>query len=518
MESPIGQPRSPSQPWLPVELVIRIYQECNTFADAIALASTCSYMRAVWKESEIVVLGYLGKKQFVAFDEGIAMVRCINLATERYQSLKSSSAQIKEHTPSSLEEGPTDPPYTYPPPFSINEITKKPPPPTLSEIRSLFSIKHLIDCLFYLMRHGNQYHGLRDEPYLTKLFPSPHDNSKDHEIYLNRVYQSMYRLLASAALHSTVYMQPFLSPTPQARRLYRLFTEGMNEEERKQRGNDDYSAYHLSSWDLDYLQQFPCFNHQANRSNWKIHKPVFEMMGDWIVGLIDASMELTEEEKQELDVIGLGYDEEEVKLAWRIQNTMLMLDLWWALNTFMVPNGAVRQLVNDADMSKENYVGVEDGDEVYLWLTEDSDHNKRGDGKDNWIKTYPFEVRVFFPGMYQPQLVTLPRNVSDSTKQGVYLLRCPLEPGGKLVDIPDVLHQIQVELGAVAPYSGFMREPQMELAFASFVMREYYGVRFGTNVFTPTRPDWLNWAHFGSGGALWRVGKFLDVSWPLVSM
>ena len=65
---------------LPAELVVRIFQDCNSFADLRALLLTCRYAHSVWVANIPSIIWNVAPKLIPAFDRGLIAV-CNVLAT-----------------------------------------------------------------------------------------------------------------------------------------------------------------------------------------------------------------------------------------------------------------------------------------------------------------------------------------------------------------------------------------------------------------------------------------------------
>ncbi|KAF3114754.1 hypothetical protein TWF594_000437 [Orbilia oligospora] len=66
---------------LPTELVLRVYEECQTFTDVVNLSSCCVRLRQIWHENRDVVAFPVALKVVPAFDD--ALITIFNLARSR---------------------------------------------------------------------------------------------------------------------------------------------------------------------------------------------------------------------------------------------------------------------------------------------------------------------------------------------------------------------------------------------------------------------------------------------------
>ena len=60
---------------VPAELVVRIFQYCNSFADLRALLLTCRHAHSVWVANNPSIIRHLASKLIPAFDRGLMAVR-----------------------------------------------------------------------------------------------------------------------------------------------------------------------------------------------------------------------------------------------------------------------------------------------------------------------------------------------------------------------------------------------------------------------------------------------------------
>ncbi|KAF3108947.1 hypothetical protein TWF569_006233 [Orbilia oligospora] len=56
---------------LPTELVLRVYEECQTFTDVVNLSSCCVRLRQIWHENRDVVAFPVALKVVPAFDDAL---------------------------------------------------------------------------------------------------------------------------------------------------------------------------------------------------------------------------------------------------------------------------------------------------------------------------------------------------------------------------------------------------------------------------------------------------------------
>ena len=59
----------------PPEIVVRIFQSCDSFADVRALLLTCRHTHAVWVANGPGVIGHVARKLIPAFDGAVMAVR-----------------------------------------------------------------------------------------------------------------------------------------------------------------------------------------------------------------------------------------------------------------------------------------------------------------------------------------------------------------------------------------------------------------------------------------------------------
>jgi hypothetical protein len=62
---------------MPPELVIRIFQHCDSFADLRALLLTCRSIHAVWVANGVAVARHLAPEVIPAFDQALMAVRAV---------------------------------------------------------------------------------------------------------------------------------------------------------------------------------------------------------------------------------------------------------------------------------------------------------------------------------------------------------------------------------------------------------------------------------------------------------
>ena len=56
------------------EILIQILASCDTFAQAVALSSTCKDVYAVWLSNTSPILDRVGRQRIPAFDEAVVAV------------------------------------------------------------------------------------------------------------------------------------------------------------------------------------------------------------------------------------------------------------------------------------------------------------------------------------------------------------------------------------------------------------------------------------------------------------
>ncbi len=59
----------------PAEIVIRIFQSCDSFADLRSLLLTCRHIHAVWVANSPGIVGHVARKLIPAFDGAVIAVR-----------------------------------------------------------------------------------------------------------------------------------------------------------------------------------------------------------------------------------------------------------------------------------------------------------------------------------------------------------------------------------------------------------------------------------------------------------
>ena len=67
---------------VPPEVVSRIFQNCDDFADVLALAATCKRLQSIWDAETGIIIWEVGKANLLSFDDAlIAVSSCFILVS-----------------------------------------------------------------------------------------------------------------------------------------------------------------------------------------------------------------------------------------------------------------------------------------------------------------------------------------------------------------------------------------------------------------------------------------------------
>ncbi|RVD85058.1 uncharacterized protein DFL_003389 [Arthrobotrys flagrans] len=184
---------------LPLEIILQVYEESETFTDAVSLSSCCIRLRLIWKENQDVLAFKIALKTIPAFDNALITIRATAAAKSNLVNYI-----LNEETPAE--------PVLIPPSFSYH-VSKPKFPETLS-VLSLFT---LIDCALYLAQYGHPDHlrklgcKLENEtwrqgvPYV--ILPNDKESSYAHRYV---VFSGMYRVFLAGAILSWAHIYPIV--------------------------------------------------------------------------------------------------------------------------------------------------------------------------------------------------------------------------------------------------------------------------------------------------------------------
>ncbi|KAK7955346.1 hypothetical protein PG988_016040 [Apiospora saccharicola] len=55
----------------PAELLVIVFQACDSITDVLALGATCRYSRGVWQSNASTIIQHVGAATILAFDEAL---------------------------------------------------------------------------------------------------------------------------------------------------------------------------------------------------------------------------------------------------------------------------------------------------------------------------------------------------------------------------------------------------------------------------------------------------------------
>ena len=271
-----GPPRTLAS--VPAEIVVRIFQYCDSFADLGALFLTCRHAHSVWVANNPNIIWHVAPKLIPAFDRALMAVRKV-LATvySRYPADGGAQARATELVHAAFRDG-------LPPDIMLEEFTGASRKPDSSELSAVLDLAHLVRCIEarycdLKLPEGhyfwNQNASLEESNYqrwpLDREDPPPVNPPEEPQgmgIWRERLHEAAYTSLLMGAVFFRAYNQPFY---PETTRAPSSAKEADEETDKSRReiidllGKTSYryasfSPFVIDEEKRDYLGRFPVFD------------------------------------------------------------------------------------------------------------------------------------------------------------------------------------------------------------------------------------------------------------------
>lgn len=366
----MAQPRLLS---LPPELLTEIFCNCDDFADAFALASTCKRLQAVYQYQFTHIAWTLGPRVYHAFDLALIAVRATKIVAD---ALKADKAPPLDRL------------------VPISQLTGHKRRPNREDFREILKLQHFTRCVEHLMflnapRYPDRYFTPGETvleaavgwPRSDRNFPFMHD------LWRERLHRNIYRLMICGAVLSAHYHQPFFYDGPEKPENFLIKYFGTRRFAHHRRRTN------LSTPELQFLDQFPAFRMSSLLSKNRDEVEMMDPLTDWLLG--DMKMAT----KREGNTFAL-YEEKVGRWPIRSQIMQCMWTLELLNTLIVVPNG--QRAYGSAPISPwyrrvPGSLGPNPGDEMT--------------GKSTTIT-------IILHGVYQPEEITMPIRPGDEIGAG----------------------------------------------------------------------------------------------------
>ncbi|KAK6511330.1 hypothetical protein TWF481_000250 [Arthrobotrys musiformis] len=382
---------------LPVEIGLQIYEECDTFTDALNLSSCCSWLRCIWNSNQDALAFHIGLKVIPAFDDALITIRATAIA-------KSNLINFILH-----KKIPTKP-NLDPSGFSYR-VSK----PTFQEVISAVSLFTLIDCVLHLAQHGDEdhlrrlgyklenrtWHRVRGLPY--NVFPRDREPTDAHRY---RVFAGMYRVFLAGAVLSWAHVYPMIKEGSPLRKRY-LSDDPIKTPSRTIISHIDVAtsahlgrpSTDLSAGESAYICKFMPF--QVTRLKDANQKPPngtviddFTPLAEYLIRKGEEDFELhelesAETEEESISIIGISAEDH--KQASVIQQFMMFQNAYELL----------RRLIADCMEYDSSMVRLQSAYTLPL-------STGLRDNSGRLIKPHNRRLELFMFGCYQPEIFTFP--------------------------------------------------------------------------------------------------------------
>ncbi|EGX46855.1 hypothetical protein AOL_s00097g281 [Orbilia oligospora ATCC 24927] len=378
---------------LPTELVLRVYEECQTFTDVVNLSSCCVRLRQIWNENRDVVAFPVALKVVPAFDDALITIRATAAAKSNIFNYVLNKETPKE-------------PALIPSRFSCH-LSK----PKFAEIMSTLSLFTLIECALHLAHHGDPNHLRRlgrnienrtwrhGVPY--KIIPSDQESSY---AFRYRVFSSMYRVFLAGAVLSWVHIYPIIKEDSPLRE--RFLPYPMRAPHFNISNNATPETPHLlpnlelNEPEIAYMRSFLPFQ-IFNLARSQIPVPItcdgFLPLAEYLIEKGKEDIELHELGPQSLEneLVELEITAEDHKHGTAIQQFLMLQSAYEIL----------RRLVAD-EFSYDSHM-----DRVKYYPEPSSSNSGHQDKSGKPIGKKELQLELFMFGCYQPEIFTFPSSL-----------------------------------------------------------------------------------------------------------
>ncbi|KAN0102797.1 hypothetical protein V8E51_011110 [Hyaloscypha variabilis] len=244
---------------LPVESIIRIFENCDGFPQVVALASVCKQTHAAWVTNPGRIIWSVATSQIPSFDDALMAVRATAIVLKAYQA------------------------GTLPPAVvAVNSLSGNSKLPDLAELKEVLNVQYLVRCIEYMYFYSRELHlgecsdnlfqnmKYGHYPPEQRRFPQclnediPGTKNATIDSFRDGFYRAMYRLLLAGAVLARAYMAP----------LFRAKEEGGKDGFFARVGLEDYAHKYWDKIDpsedgppreedVAYIRQFPVYNYDV---------------------------------------------------------------------------------------------------------------------------------------------------------------------------------------------------------------------------------------------------------------
>ncbi|KAM7183721.1 hypothetical protein V8F33_013413 [Rhypophila sp. PSN 637] len=233
------------------EMVIHLFQHCDGFRDAIALASTCRALASIWRAHFPTLIWPLAQAEIPGFSQALMAARATKLVCDAFKANR-----------------------LPPDPFPLQELTGIVRKPDLEDLKRVFGLRHFVRCVEQMYRHwdhdGNK---LPSRSLHEWEYPLEWETMRDH------FHTAMYRVLYVGAVLTRSYLEPLLLAP----------TEGPPDLLRRLNSFGDQDGGWRSD-DLRYFGRFSIYDFEASDDKWE---PVFGALARFLLNDIKTTAKAT---------------------------------------------------------------------------------------------------------------------------------------------------------------------------------------------------------------------------------
>lgn len=189
---------------LSLELLHRIFQDCDNFRDLVAFASSCKTTYAAWLSSASILIWSLAPTTYLCFDSALMAVRFSQSFGYAYTNTPNCRQARAIKIVADAQSRGTEPPHLFP----VRELSGHVKQPMLEEMKAVSDLEHLVKCVERMMFHWK----IRTEPGArlnVAILLSKPKSADDYGERNERVYRSIYNILLAGAVCSRPYNTPF---------------------------------------------------------------------------------------------------------------------------------------------------------------------------------------------------------------------------------------------------------------------------------------------------------------------
>ncbi|KAK6331815.1 hypothetical protein TWF718_002356 [Orbilia javanica] len=370
---------------IPPEIIIKFYEGCQTFTDAVNLSSCCRWLRSVWNGNQDALAFRIALQVVPAFDDALITIR--------------ATAAAKSNLVNYIlnQEIPTNP-ILIPSSFSYH-VSK----PRFPEIVSVVSLFKLIDCALFTARYGDldQLRELGSKiANPTWTCSVPYDIfggvREPSPAYNYRVFSSMYRVFLAGAVLSWQCIYPIIKEDSPLRERFlpkpgqprpRMVPSPAPE------GPQIYPATRLDETEIAYLKQFlpfQLYNMGQSRNPNPTSFDDFHPLAEYLIQKGRDEFEFYELGPESTEVLA-GISTEDHKQGSAIQQFMMLQNAYEIFRRVVAD-----EIQYDAYMDRVGYD------------PEPSPPNPEKDGQPDRLCRRASQIELFMFGCYQPETFYFP--------------------------------------------------------------------------------------------------------------